>query len=132
VRHVKARCVKAFQIRAVGFGGEDSSKTFQRLPHEVGKVGMELLTKFWGAGEKGRRGELRKKVAMVQKGGETADVVVVEVGDEDGMGFFHEVFLDEAGIDGKAAVYEEGFAFPGEEGGRVSQMYIVGPASPEK
>lgn len=132
MRHVKARCVKAFQIRAVGFGSEDSSKAFQRLPHEVGKVGVELLTKFWGAGEKGGRGELGEKVAMVQESGETADVVVVEVGDEDGLGFFHEVFLDEAGIDGKAAIYEEGFAFPGEEGGRVSQMYIVGSASPEK
>jgi hypothetical protein len=81
---------------------------------------------------RGVGGELGKKVAMVQESGETANVVVVEVGDEDGLRFFHEVFLDEAGIDGKAAIYEEGFAFPGEEGGRVSQMYIVGSASPEK
>jgi hypothetical protein len=54
------------------------------------------------------------------------------VGDEDGLGFLHEVFLGKAGIDGKAAIYEEGFAFPGEEGCRVSQMYVVSSASPKK
>jgi hypothetical protein len=129
---VKACCVKAFEIGAVVFGGEDGGKAFQRLSHEVGEVGAELLAEFWGAGEDGGGGKLRDKVAMVEEGGEASDVIVVEVGDEDGLRFFHEVFLDEAGIDGKAAIYEEGFAFPGEEGCRVSQMYVVGSPRPKK
>jgi hypothetical protein len=129
---VKACRVKAFEIGAVVFGGEDSSKAFQRLSHEVGEVSAELLAEFWGAGEDGGGGKFRDKVAMVEECGEASDVIVVEVGDEDGLGFLHEVFLDEAGIDGKAAIYEEGFAFPGEEGCRVSQMYVVGSPSPKK
>jgi hypothetical protein len=132
VGHVKACCVKAFEIGSVVFGGEDGGKAFQRLSHEVGEVGVELLAEFWGAGEDGGGGKFRDKVEMVEEGGEAPDVVVVEVGDEDGLGFLHEVLLDEAGIDGKAAIYEEGFAFPGEEGCRVSQMYVVGSASPKK
>jgi hypothetical protein len=129
---VKACCVKAFEIGAVVFGGEDGGKAFQWLSHEVGEVGVELLAEFWGAGEHGGRGKFRDKVAMVEECGEAPDMIVVEVGNEDGLRFLHEVFLNEAGIDGKAAIYEEGFAFPGEEGCRVSQMYVVGSPSPKK
>ena len=59
-------------------------------------------------------------------------MVVMKVRNEDGLWFFYQIFFYEAGIYGKAAVYQESFALPGEEGGGVSKVDIVSTARANK
>ena len=116
VRHVKARGVYALNEGAVGFGGLKESKFFQRFAHEVSEVGSEFISQLRSASQHRRRRKPGEKMSVIQKGRQATYMVVMKVGDEDGLRFFYQIFLYQAGIYGKATVYEEGFALPGEEG----------------
>ncbi len=115
VRHVEPRGVYALNEGAVGFGGLDKSEFFQGFAHEVGEVGSEFVSQGRSAGQYGQRRKPGEKMAVIQEGRQTTYVVVMKVGDEDGLRFFYQIFFYEAGIYGKAAVYEESLALPGED-----------------
>lgn len=55
MRHVKAIGFYALNERAVGFGGLKENEFFQRFPHEVSKIGLELVSQGRSASQYGHR-----------------------------------------------------------------------------
>ena len=71
-------------------------------------------------------------MSVIEEGRQATYVIVMKVRNQDSLRFFYQIFLYEAGIYGKAAVYEESLALPGEESGGVSKMDIVSAARTNK
>lgn len=116
VRHVETIGFYALNERAVGFGGLKESKFFQGLAHEIGEVGSEFVSERWGAGQHRHRRKPGEKMSVIQESRQATYVIIMKVRNQDSLRFFYQIFLYEAGIYGKAAVYEESLALPGKEG----------------